>query len=228
MASRTQLKSGRIALQNLRLDRTTAILGAIGALIAVVAGVLAYMTAQLERENASLTSDRAALISAKEELELQLVTVNAEVSVRDETIADLREENKTLRAAAPYTVDPQEVHEIRATASITLAKNGDTVDLNSVTPNFGAGSDYVWSDGARYDGDELRFGWGMSSLTLTSGVASYATCAAETGYSKTSSIEAHLLTDPTVCLRLESGRYAAMQVTRFDEASATVTITVWE
>ena len=187
----------------------------------------AYPTANLNQENASLTSDRAALISAREELELQLVTTNAEVSAR-ETIAALRDENAALRAAAPYTVDPQATHEVRATATITLAKNGDTVDLNSVAPNFGAGATRAWNDSARYDGNKLRFGYGVFSLTLSSDFAKYETCAAATGYSSTSALEPHRLKNPTVCLRLQSGRYVALQVGRFDESSVSVTFTVWE
>lgn len=228
MDSRTVLKSHRINLQTNRFDRTTAILTVVAAVFGVLAGVFGFMTANLERDNTALTSDRAALISAKEELELQLITVNAEVSARDDTIAALRDENETLRAAVPYTVDPQDVHEIRATHTVTLAKNGDAIDLNSVMPNFGAGATNMWSDTTRYDGDELRFPYGVSSLTLASGAAKYETCAAETGYSMTSSIEIHLLKEPTVCLRLQSGRYVALQVVHFDEAAAEVTFTVWE
>ncbi|WP_157559920.1 hypothetical protein [Microbacterium sp. H83] len=228
MDSRNEVKSRRIDLQRIRFDRTTAVIGAFGAVFAIATGVLGFMTASLERDNASLTSDRAALISAKEELEFQLVTANAEVAARDETVSSLRAENQVLRAAAPYTVDPDDVHPLRATAAITLARNGDTIDLNSVMPNFGAGGTMAWSDSVRYDGDELRFGYGVSSLTLPSGIAKYETCAAATGYASSSSIEVHLLKEPAVCLRLQSGRFAAVQVTRFDEASVDVTFTVWE
>lgn len=228
MDSRTQIKSSLLDLRNTRFNRTTAILTIVGATLGIATAVLGLVTTNLNRENASLTSDRAALISAKEELELQLITANAEVSARDDTIAALRDENTQLRAAAPYTVDPQEVHDIRATAAVTLARNGDTIDLNSVMPNFGAGSSSAWSDTVRYDGDELRFGYGVSSLRLTDDVAKYETCAAKTGYATTSSLEAHQLKDPDVCLRLQSGRYAALKVTRFDEASVDVTFTVWE
>lgn len=228
MDSRTLIKARRLSLQNIRFDRTTAILTSIAAVLGVATGVLTFMTANLDRENASLTSDRAALISAKTELELQLISANAEVSARDDTIAALRDENTALRAAVPYTVDPRDAHEIRATATVTLAKNGDTVDLNSVLPNFNAGTNSAWSDTARYTGEKLRFSYGVSSLTLTSDVAKYETCAAATGYSATSSIEAHLLKEPRVCLRLQSGRYVALQISRFDEASADVTFTVWE
>lgn len=228
MDSRTQLKTHRLSLQNIRFDRTTAILAAISAALGIGASVFGVIAANLDRENASLTSDRASLISAKEELEQQLITANSEVAARDDTIAALRDENQTLRAAAPYTIDPQDVHEIRATATVTLATRGDTVDLNSVDPNFGAGETNSWTDSAHYDGDEIRFGYGISALTLRSGIAKYETCAAETGYSTATSIEAHRLKDPTTCLRLQSGRYVALQVTRSDEDSADVTFTVWE
>lgn len=229
METRTNLKAHRLSLQNIRFDRSTAILVMISAVLGIGAGVLGVVAANLERENASLTSDRASLISAREGLEQQLMTANAEVAARDDTIAALRDENETLRAAAPYTVDPRDVHTIRATAAVTLAKRGDAIDLNSVAPNFGAGTTSAWgSDTAQYDGDELRFGYGVSSLVLTSDIAKYETCAAATGYASTSSIEAHRLTEPHTCLRLESGRYVAAQVTRFDEMAATVTFTVWE
>ena len=228
MESRNQIKSLRIKLQGIRFERTSQILAAIAAALGIIAGVLGLMAANLDRDNASLTSDRAALISAKEELELQLITANAEVSARDDTITALRDENEALRAAAPYTVDPQDVHKIRATHTVTLAKNGDTIDLNSVMPNFGAGGTTASSDTAQYDGDELRLHYDVSSLTLGSGVAKYETCAAETGYSRTSSIDIHLLEDPTVCLRLQSGRYVALQVVHYDETEAEVTFTVWE
>lgn len=228
MNSRSQIKSSHINLQSLRFERATAILAAIGAVLGIVTGVLGFTTTILAQDNATLTSDRAALISAKEELELQLITANAEVAARDETIAALRDENQTLRASAPYTVDPKDAHKIRATHTVTLAENGDTIDLNSIAPNFGAGVTNAWSDTVRFDGDELRFCYGVSSLTLTSGAAMYETCAAETGYAMTSSIEVHLLKEPNVCLRLQSGRYVALQVVYFDTAAAEVTFTVWE
>ncbi|CAD6008602.1 exported protein of unknown function [Agreia sp. COWG] len=48
----------------------------IAAAFGILATVLGFASATLDRDNTSPNSDRAALISATEELELQLVTAN--------------------------------------------------------------------------------------------------------------------------------------------------------
>lgn len=99
--------------------------------------------------------------------------------------------------------------------------------MNSALPNFGA-ADFVYSDTLSYSGDRLVLGYGASTVVLGSGNADYATCAAATGWSRGSSLDPHQLEAPTTCVRLQSDRYAAIQVLRYDANSVDVTITVWE
>lgn len=210
------------------LNRKTAVLEALTAIFLLTSAVLTYVTVSLQHDNATLTSDRAALISANAELELQLQTVNAELSARDSIVATLRADIEELRTLVPYSVAPEDVPSIRAAATVTLSENGDSIDLNSTSPNFDAGDQFYVNDSLRYSGEALRLTYNVSALRLRTGTAEYATCAAATGYARESELEPHLLTEPSTCLRLASDRYATIQVLRMDEQSVDVAIVVWE
>lgn len=212
-----------------RSEYRTSLMGWRAALITLAASIIGFAAVVIPLLNTVV--DRDGTITARDqridELEQELDSANAKLEVRQEAIAELRDENRELRAALPYTVAPEDVHDIRATATLTLAKRGDTLDLNSALPNFGA-ADFVYSDTLSYSGDRLVLGYGASTVVLGSGNADYATCAAATGWSRGSSLDPHQLEAPTTCVRLQSDRYVAIQVLRYDANSVDVTITVWE
>lgn len=170
-------------------------------------------------------ADRDATIDA---LTQEVDTANARLESRQETIESLRAENIELRAALPYTVSAEDVPAIRMSTTVKLAKDGDVVDLNSTDPNFGATRYSSSMDSMSYNGTAVRLGYGVSALTLTEEIAQYESCAAESGYSQIGKIEPHLLTAPVTCLRLSTDRFATIQVSRSDESSADIIITVWE
>ncbi|WFR83460.1 hypothetical protein [Arthrobacter sp. Y-9] len=208
----------RRALLASKITFVTTVIGLIVAVVGLVQfahqitdqnGVIAGRDKDIEKLNQQVQADRAILDS------------------RQETITSLRAENTKLRAAVPYTVAPEDTHPVRSVATITLAKEGDTADLNSTLPNFRS-SGNSWTDTLRFAGDEVRLGYGVSTLMLSKGPANYATCAAATGWEKKPDLDPHVLSNPTTCLRLDSGRYGAVQVRKYDSEKATLTITVWE
>lgn len=60
-----------------------------------------------------------------------------------------------------------------------LAKDGGVIDLNSTEENFGATRYSSSMDTLSYSGTVVRFGYGISTLTLTLRIAQYESCAAE-------------------------------------------------
>ncbi|WP_251445945.1 hypothetical protein [Microbacterium sp. USTB-Y] len=212
----------RISLVNWRTAVITLVAAVIGIGGTVLTGVLPLIDDVSDRDGVIAKRDQTI-----DDLHQQLESANAKLESRQERIDALTKENTELRAALPYTVSAEDVHNIRATATITLAKQGDTIDLNSTLPNLRADG-YVWQDSLTYDGKSLDLGSGVSTRVLDSGVATYATCAATTGWSKSSALDPHTLQEPVTCIRLASDRYATIQVSTYDETKAVVVITVWE
>lgn len=203
-----------------RIQRRTAILGLAAGILTVAAAIAGSLIPAL-----ATIADRDGRIASLSE---QLSTAEARVEAREEIISDLHSDNSDLRRLVPFEVDAEDVHDIRAAASVTLAKQGDHLDLNSTLANFSSGDNSPYADTIYYDGTNVRLGYGVSALVIKDGSASYESCAAATGWAETISLEPHLLAEPTTCLRLQTGRYAAVKVTQFDETSADVAITVWE
>lgn len=161
-------------------------------------------------------------------LRQQLTSANARLESRQETIDSLTQENLELKAAVPYTVTADAEHKPRKADTISLAKDGDTIDLNSTLPHFRKAS-YVWDDTLSYDGESLILAYGTSSLTLPDGVASYKTCEeSAAAWKEVTRLDPHDLATPATCLRLSSKRYAAIQVLGYNETTADITITVWD
>ncbi len=208
------------------MGRSTGRLQHRTALIALGATILTATTATISLIPTLATiADRDGRIASLSE---QLTAAEATAEARQEMISDLQSENSDLRQLVPFEVDPEDAHDIRAAASVTLAKKGDRLDLNSTLPNFSRGDNSPYSDTIWYDGTNIRLGYGVSALVLKDGPASYEACAAATGWAETTSLEPHLLAEPNTCLRLQTGRYAAVKVTQFDETTAGIAITVWE
>lgn len=213
--------------RTLTISRRAAALTLVAAIVTLVGSIAGVGFPLLDKitDRDGTIADRDATIDA---LSQELDTANTRLESRQETIESLRAENIELRAALPYTITIEDVPAIRKSATVTLAKDGDIVDLNSTEENFGARRYSSSMDTLSYSGTAVRLGYGVSTLTLTEGVAQYESCAAASGYSQIGKIEPHLLTDPTTCLRLSTDRFATIRVAQSDESSADVTITVWE
>jgi len=213
----------RTARLTSRLDLRTASINLGVALVGAVVVAIPALIQLADRDDT--IADRDATIDA---LSQELDTANARLESRQETIESLRAENVELRAALPYTVAAEDVPPIRKSTTVTLAKDGDVIDLNSTEGNFGAARYSSSMDSLSYNGETVRLGYGISTLTLTEVIAQYGSCAAQSGYSQIGKIEPHLLGAPATCLRLSTGRFATIQVPRSDGASADIVITVWE
>lgn len=210
----------RTALWNWR----TAVITFAASLATAAVPIVSLANTLIDRDGAI-----ASLNATVDRLEDDLDTATATLESRQTTIDELRTENTKLRAAVPYTVAAEDVHAIRKVDTLTLAAGGDTVDLNSTEPHFGANRTSTATDSLRFNGQAVLLGYGISVVSLPDGtIGTYATCAAASGYAPTQKLEPHLLTSPTTCLRLQSDRFATLQVNRFDAESTDMTITVWE
>lgn len=206
-----------------RLNLRTALIN-LGVVVVSAAAVAIPALIQLADRDGTIADRNATIDTLTQELD----TANARLESRQETIELLRAENVELRAALPYTVAAEDVPAIRKSTTVTLAKDGDVIDLNSTEGNFGAARYSSSMDSLSYNGEMVRLGYGISTLSLTEEIAQYESCAAESGYSQVRKIEPHLLGAPTTCLRLSTDRFAVLQVPRFDSASVDIAITVWE
>lgn len=212
----------RLQYRTSRLDWRTAVISLTAAILTLAATAIPLFSTVADREGTIADKD-AQIAHLTEELD----SVTATANERAERIEELRSDNRELKAALPYTVDPEDAHDVRKVATVTLAKRGDTLDLNSTAPNF-AGDGYQWVDTVSYNGTALRLAASIDTVRLREGVATYETCAATTGWAQQESLDPHLLQEPTTCLRLASGRYATIQTPRHDHTSADLVITVWE
>jgi len=216
-----------------RRARATAVLEAhvqlvalLAALLTVAAAVLSVVTASLGRANDDLGQDiteaNAEIIELREAAQVDAATIEAQKGMLKDKDAEIRD----LRTLVPPTIDESEVPQIRSAGRVTLAQDGDTIDLNSTFDNW-AVDDYVYYDTLRYNGKDLRANQ-ISSVTLREGNASYETCALASGYAKANSLDPVDLEKANVCLRLDSGRFASVIVERFDVDSVDLAITVWQ
>lgn len=206
-----------------RLNLRTALINLAVVVVSATAVAIPALIQLADRDGT--IADRDASI---DDLTQELDTANALLESRQETIESLRAENVELRAALPYTVAAEDVPAIRKSMTVTLAKDGDVIDLNSTEGNFGAARYSSSIDSLSYNGETVRLGYGISTLTLPDGIAQYESCAAESGYSQVGKIEPHLLGPPATCLRLSTDRFAILQVPRSDSASVDIVITVWD
>ncbi len=224
----TDHRSARINLRSARWTAVSAVMTLATAVLGMIALNLNGDNGSLEERNASLRGERAELAAASEALAEDLEHAEAETASLEEKVSSLQAENAELRALVPPSVAPEDVPDTRATGSVTLADGGDSIDLNSTLPNFDPSEDSYRPDSLRYDGESIRGQYGMSALELTGQTAQFETCAVATGYSDATTFEPHRLQEGRTCLRLDSGRYATVVVTRFDKSAVDVTVTVWE
>ncbi|MFJ4233443.1 hypothetical protein [Cellulosimicrobium cellulans] len=224
----TENRSARINLRSSMVTALSTVMTLATAILGLVALNLNDDNGSLEDKNASLRSERAELTTEVDGLSQDLEHSQAQVSSLEQEVSDLQVENSELRALVPPSVAPEDVPDTRATGSVTLADGGDSIDLNSTLPNFDPSDDPYRPDSLRYDGESIRGQYGMSALELVEDTARFETCAVATGYADASAFEPHRLEQGRTCLRLDSGRYAAVVVTRFDKISVDVEVTVWE
>jgi len=215
-----------------KLNRTVAVLGAAAAFFTLATAGLGFWSWALNNTNGDLGSQVDALQLSNDTIQRQLDLANARVVSRDEDIELLQEENRELRLYAPPEIPVEEVHPIRNAATVTLASGGDTIKLESDLQSFDYGPPTYEPDEFAYTNGKVRltdtFMADLDYLALRTGAAEYATCAVGMGYSAKSSFDPSELMATNVCLRLESGRYAVIQVTGFDKETVDLQVTVWQ
>ncbi len=142
-------------------------------------------------------------------------------------------ETESSGGAKAHATDPAggeivEVDPLRHQGEVTLAVNGDRIDLNapSTDPRWeGDNSGYDW---AELEEDGLHL-WSISHLRLDAGLASYESCSAATGYA---GVPGALIMDPANldgrdCFELYSGRFASIVTKSNSGDRATFRITTW-
>ncbi|MEF3402879.1 hypothetical protein [Agromyces sp. CCNWLW203] len=218
----------RVGWRTALLDHRNAVLGIVSGVLGVVAaagGVWGTVA------TASYNASSNALAGSERQLaiaEAELTEANAAIDAQRETISTLRADNADLQALVSPTIDLRAIPNIRTSGRITLADDGDSIDLDSTAPNFGAGIEGYSPFSLKYRNSTLVAGYSLSMLQLREGTAGYEMCAVATGYRPAERIEPHTLQSGTTCLRLSPKRFATVVTERYDEASVDLTIVVWE
>lgn len=217
---------------------TKEFIGLIAAALAVVAAVLGYLLTTKAEEADSLRSDNLQLqshigilreqVAGLEGTNTELRNANAKA---DQEIAQLRAQ---LPEVAPVGSD---IPPIRKASTLTLAADGDSIELNSTTLNFGATPATIFEpDVLRYSSDGLMFGFGgfgggTVSRVRLSEPASYGPCSIASGWAPVSEwypVDPSEFSDGQTCLRLASGRIATIKPTAIGSGAVTLRITVWQ
>lgn len=224
-----------------RLNWRTAVLGFLSAVLGLVALVLGYFLNTTHDDVSSLEGEKSRLVRQLAELKERSNRDSGTISgLREHTesleqkIDQQEEQIRSLQQQVPPVIREADVPAVRTNNKVVLAVGGDTIDLNSLEPNWGASSQTHGSDTVSLGSGRLVFGYGVSALQLPSGSsASYKTCAAASGYARVDGYGRDLtditvFTTPRICLRLDSGRFATVRATAVDKARAELAITVWE
>ncbi|MFK3671285.1 hypothetical protein ACI2IX_14040 [Leifsonia aquatica] len=220
--------TARIERGNARTNLVIAALGIASGLLAVVGAVLGVVSSSLNGDVRALNAEVGKLNQQNDQLQAQLTEANASLSSRLDQIGELKQEIVDLQSKLPPSAAVAEsAASMRASGTIVLSTNGDKIDLNSTLPNFKLKSSWTYNDSMSYDRGTLR-AYGLSSLDLAEGVASYGTCATATGWARVDEIEVHRIQQPNVCFRLGSGRFASIVASSYDENQVTLAISVWE
>ncbi len=133
-----------------------------------------------------------------------------------------------LDSSTPAGGEIVEVDPLRHQGEVTLAVNGDRIDLNAPSTDPRWGGDNSGYDWAELEEDGLHL-WSISHLRLDAGLASYESCSAATGYAD---VPGALVMDPASldgrdCFELYSGRFASIVTTSNSGERATFRITTW-
>ena len=139
----------------------------------------------------------------------------------------------TTKDSASPSTSSSRAATVRHDAEVLLAKEGDAIDLNAPSSDrsWGAGAggaDTVWYNYAL--GDYLEFDGVQVATTHTD--ATFEICRWATNYADPSGRGqldlAEMSDKPRLCLRLTSGRYAAISKVKQTSDSIKVHLTVWE
>lgn len=232
------------------LERANWIAGILGTLVGIAGLIVALYFGLRSADTAAPATP--ADVEGDSNLEREISTLKDDLQAEQETSTDLREQRDEARqqvqelsaevdrlqllvpSAGPSSAQSEAL--LRNSGRVTLAVNGDGLNLNSNEPNFGVSPD-VGGDGAVFfqgptyrSGDPPEIYIIGADITEIDRPASLKTCSAATTYAELSeSPTADFFETDRLCLRLsESDRFAAVQVVTFDDDRATVSIRVWD
>lgn len=208
--------------------------------LTIVALVLGFVLDRKSEEADTLRDDNITLQKQNGTLREQVAGLEGNNDALRQQTLDQAAEISQLRAQLP----PQpptgaDIPPIRKAGTLTLAVDGDVIDLNSTDVNWGAGRDTDDLFGGRdlifLTEEGLRFGSGYddppASVRIGPGKASYSPCAVASGYARIEPLQAITpadLEDGRTCFRLHSGRIATITTSAVTGRDLRLAITVWE
>lgn len=216
----------------------------IGALIAAIASILVvFLTVALSSAKEDTTAAQSDVVGLRQQVDALQRQVEArdgtirtledataqqadDIQSRDRRIEELEAKLGVEGGAVPEAGAPS----IRNQGEVTLAKGGDRIDINAPDsdPVWGAGTTSISSQHITYTSSGLYFQF-IDLLRLSGGeTATYETCSTRTGYGEGTYVDPGTLDGLEVCLRADSGRYAAVRLIGYSDASLTLSITTWE
>lgn len=193
----------------------------LGVWVAVAMGAQGDAESRVDALERQVAADRSTVNSLRGTND----QLQVEIDKKDREIAALKEQ---VVGDTPETPETPEAPAVRRSGEVTVAD--DTIDLNAPAedPTWGANKERgIYA----IDGD-LSYSWGTVKIEgeylVPSGKqVSHATCSTATGYQRADSLRPADL-EREICVRLDSGRFAAIKMTDWTSDAITLNITTWE
>ncbi|MDX6364602.1 MAG: hypothetical protein QOC85_3612 [Streptomyces sp.] len=207
-------------------------LGVFSALLAVVSAVLGVQAASINSEKVQAESsnqDKSQVIQGLEDRVNQLGAENQRLQAENSSLRG----RQTATPGGPTETPPAATAATtRHSGKITLARNGNKIDLDSPQ------SDPQWSSG----NNDLEYGGlygdgGASTLTISSGAAiylnqrqaNYDVCLNSTGYKAPSSYEiTDMAVGDQVCVTTNEKRYSALKILELTEQRIVLDVVTYD
>jgi TolA-binding protein len=176
----------------------------------------------LRSDNNQLQQDLSATESDNQKLQAEIESLREQLESVGATPLD-----SPSAGATPTPSEP-----VRHSGEVTLAENGDQIDLNAPsTDDLWEGDGSVGYDFAELYEGQLRL-YSVDSLPLQGKTADYQTCSTSSGYGGGDGT-GYTYYDPASlrgdrCFRLESDRFASITFVRADGDRMTFAVTTWE
>lgn len=115
---------------------------------------------------------------------------------------------------------------VRRQGEVTLAAGGDAIDLNSTARNWGASEYDYQTDHLVYNATQVWID--RAEIAILDQDATYNRCIEATTYADTTMRPDEIPDRLRVCVRMQSGRYAALAMPSHSYERATFKIIVWD
>ena len=223
------------------IEKVSGSVTAIAVAITAVLGIVLSQTADAKDSAETKATDLSATTT---DLTGKVAALEKQVAVDQDTIDSLKTTNDTLQTqVADLEAQLERVGEEPETGGggeharhsgppITLGSDGDYADLNAPADDnrWGLGTIDSYTSDSVYNSEGTLYFQDVDGLRLDDGEkATFESCSTRTGYTELYEVDAGTLDSSSgLCLRLDSGRFATMELVEETPEAVTIEVTTWE